>query len=136
LKTVVESNVAIVPADDTDHDTNSEFSDEGDDESDENSVIDISSMGNHSDGAHLLNGNKPKLGQYIDDISPITPEEATQNVEYLSTQAKSWLAVLFNVFTSVERDGRPMVGDVISAWALIAKEPVCSFFGLLIIIPY
>lgn len=55
----------------------------------------------------------------------IAPEDAAQNVAFLRTQAESWLAVFFNVFGSVGRDGRGMVGDVISAWAAIAGEQVC-----------
>ena len=55
----------------------------------------------------------------------LTPAEAAINVEYLRTQAESWLAVLFNVFGSVSRDGQAMVGDVISSWASIAGEQVC-----------
>lgn len=56
--------------------------------------------------------------------SPISPEKLQKNVEYLNTQAKSWLAVLFNVFSNVERESRGLVGEVISAWAGIANEPV------------
>lgn len=48
---------------------------------------------------------------------------ARKNLAHLNSQAKSWLAVLFNVFTSVEKDGRSMVGDVIGVWASIANEP-------------
>jgi ribosomal RNA-processing protein 12 len=54
----------------------------------------------------------------------ITADVAAQNVAFLRTQAESWLAVLFNVFGSMGRDGRGMVGDVISAWAAIAEEAV------------
>ena len=59
----------------------------------------------------------------------ISPESAAQNVAFLRTQAESWLAVLFNVFGSVGRDGRGMVGDVISVWAAIAGEQVRSLQG-------
>ncbi|KAL0956351.1 hypothetical protein HGRIS_002501 [Hohenbuehelia grisea] len=52
----------------------------------------------------------------------ISPEVAAANVAFLRTQAESWLAVFFNVFGSVGRDGRGMVGDVISAWAAIAGD--------------
>lgn len=51
-------------------------------------------------------------------------EVAEQNITFLKTQAESWLAVFFNVFGSVGRDGRGMVGDVISVWAAIAGEQV------------
>ena len=56
----------------------------------------------------------------------LTPSEAASNIEYLRTQAESWLAVLFNVFGSIGRDGQGMVGDVISSWASIAGEQVCQ----------
>jgi ribosomal RNA-processing protein 12 len=54
----------------------------------------------------------------------ISGTQAIENVQFLNKQAKSWLAVLFNVFTSVEKENRAMVGGVISAWASIANEPV------------
>lgn len=60
----------------------------------------------------------------------ISPEDAARNVAFLRTQAESWLAVFFNVFGSVGRDGRGMVGDVISAWAAIAGEQVMIFISL------
>lgn len=52
----------------------------------------------------------------------ITREEATENVVFLKTQVESWLAVFFNVFGSVERESRGLVGDVISVWANIADS--------------
>lgn len=55
--------------------------------------------------------------------SLITVEEAKANISYLNSQTKSWLAVLFNVFTSMEKESRAMVGSVISVWAGIASEP-------------
>jgi hypothetical protein len=61
------------------------------------------------------------------DVPLISEEEARKNIEYLNKQAKSWLAVLFNVFTGMEKDSRGMVGEVISAWAGIADEPVSSW---------
>lgn len=67
----------------------------------------------------------PQDGQDIDDAS-ISAEKATENVAFLRTQAESWLAVFFNVFGSVGRDGRSMVGDVISVWASITGAPVCE----------
>jgi ribosomal RNA-processing protein 12 len=54
----------------------------------------------------------------------ISFEATTENIAFLRTQAESWLAVFFNVFSSVGRDARGMVGDVISAWAAIAGEQV------------
>jgi ribosomal RNA-processing protein 12 len=56
--------------------------------------------------------------------APITAERASQNVAFLRTQAESWLAVLFNIFGSVDRDARGPVGDVISVWASITPETV------------
>ncbi|KAF4598258.1 RRP12 family protein [Pleurotus pulmonarius] len=52
----------------------------------------------------------------------ITAAEAAANITFLRAQVESWLAVLFNVFGSVDPDVRGMVGDVISAWTLIADE--------------
>lgn len=67
----------------------------------------------------------------------ISPQEAAKNVAFLRTQAESWLAVLFNVFGSVGRDGRGTVGDVISVWASIAPEQVCvTLLDAFIIAPF
>ncbi|KAI5890624.1 rRNA processing protein RRP12 [Schizophyllum commune H4-8] len=52
----------------------------------------------------------------------ISKEEAQANVAFLRTQAASWLAVLFNVFGSVQPDSRGMIGDCITAWASITPE--------------
>jgi ribosomal RNA-processing protein 12 len=49
---------------------------------------------------------------------------AERNVVFLRTQAPSWLAVLFNVFGSVERDARAGVGDVIASWIGVAGDAV------------
>ncbi len=57
----------------------------------------------------------------------ITAESASRNIEFLRTQAESWLAVFFNVFGSVGRDSRNSVGDVIASWVSIAGESVCCF---------
>ncbi|CAK5265693.1 unnamed protein product [Mycena citricolor] len=54
--------------------------------------------------------------------SNLTPAQAQANLEHLRTQAESWMAVLFNVFSTVPRDNRNSVGDVISAWAGVAGE--------------
>lgn len=59
-------------------------------------------------------------------MDAISADAAAQNLEFLRGQAESWLAVLFNVFGSVSRDARGMVGDVISAWASIAGEQVSA----------
>jgi ribosomal RNA-processing protein 12 len=56
----------------------------------------------------------------------VTIEQAKDNIAYLNSQAKSWLAVLFNVFTSMEKESRAMVGAVISVWAGISSEQVRS----------
>ncbi|EGO00192.1 hypothetical protein SERLA73DRAFT_122251 [Serpula lacrymans var. lacrymans S7.3] len=57
-----------------------------------------------------------------EEVTSISPAEAAQNVVFLKSQAESWFAVLFNIFSSADRDGRGIVGDVISAWAGIADE--------------
>jgi len=56
----------------------------------------------------------------------ITLLEAQENIEFLRTQVESWLAVLFNVYGSVARDSRTIVGDVINSWMSIASEKVDS----------
>lgn len=56
--------------------------------------------------------------------APISQQLAQENVVYLRTQVESWLAVLFNVFSSVGRDSQGPVGDVISTWVAIADEQV------------
>ncbi|KAH7888705.1 armadillo-type protein [Phlebopus sp. FC_14] len=50
----------------------------------------------------------------------ITREEAAQNVAFLKTRIDSWFAVFFNVFGSVDRDSRGLIGDVINVWADLA----------------
>ena len=54
----------------------------------------------------------------------LTPQEAHENLEFLRTQTESWLAVLFNVYGSVARDFRGMIGEVISSWVVITGEQV------------
>ena len=56
----------------------------------------------------------------------ISQDLAKKNVSFLREQAESWLAVLFNVFGSVNRETRGMVGEAISAWASVAEEKVGS----------
>jgi len=61
------------------------------------------------------------------DIAPsegLTQQEAQENLEFLRTQTESWLAVLFNVYGSVARDFRGMIGEVINSWVAIAGEQV------------
>jgi ribosomal RNA-processing protein 12 len=54
----------------------------------------------------------------------ISQEQAAENVDFLRSQADSWLAVLFNVFGSVDRENRGMVGEVITAWLGVAGDTV------------
>ncbi|KAF9241576.1 armadillo-type protein [Melanogaster broomeanus] len=56
----------------------------------------------------------------------VTREEAAQNVAFLRTQVESWFAVFFNVFGSVDRESRGIVGDVISVWANLADPQEIS----------
>ncbi|KAJ8077206.1 pre-rRNA processing protein [Marasmius tenuissimus] len=58
----------------------------------------------------------------VTNPSFMTTEQGNRNVEFLRTQAENWLAVLFNVFSSVNRDSRGAMGEVITAWASIADE--------------
>lgn len=61
----------------------------------------------------------------------ISANEAAENVAFLRSQADSWLAVLFNVFSGAGKDTQGNVGDVISAWVTIASPEVSgapSFF--------
>ena len=61
----------------------------------------------------------------------ISQEDAQENLAYLRTQVESWLAVLFNVYGSVNRDSRALIGDVINSWASIANDKVSrSIFNL------
>jgi ribosomal RNA-processing protein 12 len=52
--------------------------------------------------------------------------DAAQSVAYLKGFAGEMLAVLFNVFSSVAREQRGMVGDVIGQWLSIMSEKVGS----------
>jgi ribosomal RNA-processing protein 12 len=54
----------------------------------------------------------------------ISQEQAAKNVDFLRSQAESWLAVLFNVFGTVDREARRMVGEVITAWLGVAGDTV------------
>lgn len=55
---------------------------------------------------------------------PIPQSVAAENVAFLRTQVESWLAVFFNVFSTVGQSGQAAVSDVISSWAAIADEKV------------
>ncbi|KAL0578292.1 pre-rRNA processing protein [Marasmius crinis-equi] len=72
----------------------------------------------------VVESNVAIAGERDDVTNPafITTDQAKRNVEFLRTQAENWLAVLFNVFGSVNRDSRGPIGEVISAWASIADE--------------
>ncbi|PFH53781.1 hypothetical protein AMATHDRAFT_136895 [Amanita thiersii Skay4041] len=52
----------------------------------------------------------------------LSQKEAAANVTFLRSQAESWLAVLFNIFSSINPDSRGMVGEVISVWASITGQ--------------
>ncbi|PPR02396.1 hypothetical protein CVT26_011364 [Gymnopilus dilepis] len=52
--------------------------------------------------------------------TPISREEAEDNIKFLRTQVESWLAVFFNVYGSVGRESRSLIGEVINSWASIA----------------
>ncbi|KAF8650444.1 hypothetical protein AX16_005247 [Volvariella volvacea WC 439] len=56
------------------------------------------------------------------DDDYITSSEAAANIDFLRTQAESWLAILFNVFSTVGNDNRAVVGNVIAAWISIAGD--------------
>lgn len=66
------------------------------------------------------------------NIEHISRSAAQENVAFLRMQADSWLAILFNVFGTVERDDRGKIGDVIKVWAAIAKPEVCFASHLLL----
>ena len=68
------------------------------------------------------NEKSPPTSSHVENISQ---SAARENVVFLKTQADSWLAVLFNVFGTVECDERGKIGDVIKVWAGIAKAEVC-----------
>ena len=79
----------------------------------------------------LASGDMTRIAKLPEAIrgDPIPREAAKANMSFLRTQVESWLAVLFNVFSSVGRDSQGMVGDVISAWASIADEQVYLLFS-------
>lgn len=78
--------------------------------------------------AALASGDVVKLPESV-RADAISADEASGNIAFLRTQAESWLAVLFNVFSSVGRDNQGMVGEVVSAWISIAGEQVCTSQG-------
>ncbi len=54
----------------------------------------------------------------------IDQQDAAQNITFLRDLASEMLAVLFNVFSSVPREQRGMVGDVVALWMSIMGEKV------------
>jgi len=58
----------------------------------------------------------------------LSAEDTRDNIEFLRTQAGSWLAVFFNVFSSITPDSRNLVGDTISVWASVAQDTVSLYF--------
>lgn len=64
-----------------------------------------------------------KLPEAARDL-PISREAAEANLAFLRTQVESWLAVLFNVFSSVEKNTQGTVADVVTAWVSIARAKV------------
>jgi ribosomal RNA-processing protein 12 len=61
-----------------------------------------------------------KLMRFGATASAAARAQAPANVAFLRSQAESWLAVLFNVFSTVDRGARALVGDVVTAWLGIA----------------
>lgn len=56
----------------------------------------------------------------------VDQQDAAQNVAHLKKMAGEMLAVLFNVFSSVPREHRGQVGDVIGLWLGIMDEKVST----------
>ena len=78
----------------------------------------------------MVDANLTVSTAIAEDIAPsegLTQQEAHENLEFLRTQTESWLAVLFNVYGSVARDFRGMIGEVITSWVAIAREQVHIF---------
>ena len=81
----------------------------------------------------MVDANLTVSAAIAQDIAPserLTQQEAQENLEFLRTQTESWLAVLFNVYGSVARDFRGMIGEVIISWVAIAGEQVRKFHSL------
>lgn len=76
--------------------------------------------------AALAAGDEVRLAKLPDAFRQSDPnvDVAKSNVAYLRTQVESWLAVLFNVFSTVGRDGQGPVADVVSVWLAIADSKV------------
>jgi hypothetical protein len=54
----------------------------------------------------------------------VDQQDAAQSIAHLKGMAGEMLAVLFNVFSSVAREQRGQVGDVIGLWLGIMEEKV------------
>ena len=83
----------------------------------------------------LASGEESQLAKLPEAArdAPISQAAAAENVAFLRTQVESWLAVLFNVFSSVGSDGRGPVADVITAWVSIADAKVRTGHALIAI---
>ena len=65
-----------------------------------------------------------KLPESARELS-LSSEIAASNLTFLRSQVESWLAVLFNIFSTIGRESQGLVADVVSAWASIADQKVC-----------
>lgn len=74
--------------------------------------------------SNVLLASEGKENEKLSRIQHIPRTTARENISFLKTQADSWLAVLFNVFGTVDHEDRGKIGDVIKAWASIAKPEV------------
>lgn len=83
-----------------------------------------------SNGSMALQGDGNEESSQAGHISR---EAAQENLAFLETQADSWLAALFNVFGTADLEDRGRIGDVISAWANIAKPEVGSIIYPLLV---
>ncbi|KAK9462506.1 NUC173 domain-containing protein [Lipomyces oligophaga] len=89
----------------------------------------------------LVESNKLYVAGEIEGLNPflearLSKEEAIRNVEYLSSMASKFLAVLFNVFNQTMTEHRIYVLDTIDAFLSITpqKEMIVTFqkvYGLL-----
>ncbi|THU95393.1 ribosomal RNA-processing protein 12 [Dendrothele bispora CBS 962.96] len=75
-------------------------------------------------GLKIIVDSNVSIAAQNEAINParIDTDKAARNVDFLRTQAESWLAVFFNVFGSVGRDSRGIVGEVIVSWAGITPD--------------
>jgi ribosomal RNA-processing protein 12 len=66
----------------------------------------------------LIDATEEELN--VPTSSPIQ-YQTKENSEFLRTQVKRWLAVLFDVYGSVSRDSHRLIGEDTTAWASIAR---------------